>query len=145
MKNVKQILEELKQDIDRSKEYHNDLSMLESLIDTIETIVSEELADEDMLYSPNFNIEHEQRTKVYVNMVQQYWNSNILETIPQPRPQVVTIFVPNFKNQNIKLRQIILSDDWIADCYDADEKYGLWYTTIGQAIGILNSEYSIEI
>ncbi len=68
-----------------------------------------------------------------------------MKTIPQPKPQVVTIFVPNFKNKSIKLRQLICTDDWVADCQLLDEKYGLWYMTIQQAIGILNSEYSIEI
>ncbi len=68
-----------------------------------------------------------------------------MKTIPQPRPQVITLFVPNFKNKSIKLRQLICTDDWVQDCYDLDQKYGLWYMTIEQAIGILDSEYSIEI
>lgn len=59
------------------------------------------------------------------------------EQLIYPTVQVITIFVPNFNTRTIKLRQQILSDDWVADCYDLDEKYGLWYTTIEQAQKVL--------
>ena len=67
-----------------------------------------------------------------------------METIAQPTPQVITIFVPNFKTKTIKLRQLILSDDWVEDCYKLDQKYGLWYTTIEPAQKILNHPIKIE-
>ncbi len=61
-----------------------------------------------------------------------------MKTTPQLTPQVITIFVPNFKTRNIKLRQMIFTDDWVLDCQTADEKYGIWYTTIEPAQKILN-------
>ena len=61
-----------------------------------------------------------------------------METIPQLRPQVITIFVPDFKRKKVKLRQLIMSDNWVADCEELDEKYGVWYTTIEQAQIVLN-------
>ena len=68
-----------------------------------------------------------------------------MKTISQPTPQVITIFVPVFGKKIIKLRQLILSDDWIADCYMLDEKYKVWFTTIDPAIALINCEYTLDI
>ena len=65
--------------------------------------------------------------------------------VPQPAPQVYTIFIPVFKTKTIKLRQMIVSDDWVADCQLMDTKYGVWFMTIEPAIALLNNEYSIEV
>lgn len=62
-----------------------------------------------------------------------------------PSIQVITIFVPNFKTKKIKLRQIIVGDDWVKTCNDTDDKYGIWYTTIEQAQAILNLPIVTEI
>ena len=68
-----------------------------------------------------------------------------METISQPAPQVITIFVPIFGTGTIKLRQMILSDDWVNDCYIADEKYGVWYTTAEQAMAHFDFGAKLEL
>ena len=68
-----------------------------------------------------------------------------MKTIAQPTPQVITIFVPVFGANKIKLRQLILTDDWVLDCQTLDAKYGVWFTTIDRAIALLKNEYSIEV
>ena len=68
-----------------------------------------------------------------------------MKTIQNPAPQVITIFVPVFGKNIIKLRQLILSDDWVSDCYMLDEKYKVWFTIIDPAIALLKNEYSIEV
>ena len=68
-----------------------------------------------------------------------------METIAQPTPQVITIFIPVFGRKTIKLRQLILTDDWVADCYALDEKYGVWFTTIQPAIALINCKYTLDI
>lgn len=62
-----------------------------------------------------------------------------------PRPQVFTVFIPNFKTKRIKLRSEIMSDDWVADCYALDKKYGVWFMTLEQATKILERNSIIEI
>lgn len=54
-------------------------------------------------------------------------------TIAQLGPQVITIFVPNFYTDKIKMRQMIIGDDWVASCKEMDSKYGIWFTTPEQA------------
>ena len=68
-----------------------------------------------------------------------------MQTIQNPAPQVITIFVPVFGKKIIKLRQLIMTDDWVADCYALDEKYKVWFTVIEPAIALLNNEYAIEV
>jgi hypothetical protein len=60
-------------------------------------------------------------------------------TVAHLGPQVITIFVPNFNTGKIKMRQMILSDDWVADCQAMDEKYGIWFTTPEQAKEVILS------
>ncbi len=68
-----------------------------------------------------------------------------MKTIPQPAPQCIMIFVPNFNTQRIAMRQIILADDWVAQCYELDEKYKIWYTVVSSAQMILNLPINNEI
>ena len=69
----------------------------------------------------------------------------IMKTIQYPAPQVITIFVPVFGRGIVKLRQMILSDDWVQDCYDADQKYGVWYTTAEQALAHFDFGGKLEL
>ncbi len=57
--------------------------------------------------------------------------------VPQPGPQVITIFVVKFKSNKVVMRQMICSDDWVADCYAMDQKYGVWFTTYPEAKALL--------
>jgi len=67
------------------------------------------------------------------------------ESIAQPAPQVITIFVPVFGTNQIKLRQMIVGDDWVQTCQDADSKYGVWYTVIDHAIEHIGEFYELDI
>ena len=68
-----------------------------------------------------------------------------MKTIPQLSPQVITIFVPIFGTDQIKLRQLIMSDDWVADCQMLDQKYGVWFTTPDEAISLVGDFYTLEV
>lgn len=67
------------------------------------------------------------------------------EQLIYPSVQVISIFIPNFHTRKVKIRQQVLSDDWVQDCYDLDKKYGLWYTTLDKAQQILKVPIVEEI
>jgi|LGOV01.1.fsa_nt_gb hypothetical protein len=60
-----------------------------------------------------------------------------MNTIQQIGPQIIMVFVPKFKSNKVVMRQLILSDNWVQDCYDLDNKYGVWFTTYQQAKDLL--------
>lgn len=64
-------------------------------------------------------------------------NGNNFEVIPHIGPQIIMVFIPNFETKKVGMRQLILSDDWVADCQKLDEKYGVWFTTPQQAKTLL--------
>ncbi len=68
-----------------------------------------------------------------------------MKTTPQLTPQTMMIFIPNFKTRKVAMRQMIFSDDWVADCQKADEKYQLWYASMNEALRILGREPVKEI
>jgi len=59
-------------------------------------------------------------------------------------PQVITIFIPVFGKNIVKLRSHIISDDWVEDCYELDKKYGIWFTTMSQAKALLKENPFID-
>ena len=67
------------------------------------------------------------------------------QTIPHIGPQAMVIFVPNFQTKKVMLRSIIFSNDWVADCQNADTKYKVWYATMNEALAILNREPITEV
>lgn len=68
-----------------------------------------------------------------------------MEELNYPTVQVITVFVPNFKTGTIKLRQLIVGNDWVETCNNADEKYGVWFCTIEEAQAILNRPILTEM
>jgi len=60
-------------------------------------------------------------------------------------PQAMTIFIPIFGENKIKLRTELLTDDWIADCQKWDKKYGMWFATHQGAIDLIGDFYTLEV